>query len=374
MINIAKQLSTTIAFVALIYGAVIAVGLILVPLPDTGQGLDSPAADSSVFMTQPKYVFLNRSALTRDRERRPVILIGSSNVARGFARRDLQEVVPDAVIHNLAVSGANNTEIAQVVDLVQEMQDDEMRKRSVFVLGIWYGMFAEDSVRWSAPDRVTGDTDIDIERYRYGFYRRTAEGPRPVVPPEYLGLGVVTIYPFLVVDGAVRHVRDGVRDWLYNTFHFSFLRRPRLGDEQEDAHVVDDREQANWLAYRKAYMQRTDVLADEQFAVLSRMVRRIVDAGSSVIVVDLPIPRWHSKASPYFADYQTRKLATVAELERLKGVTYLNMQDADADGDYYDDSHPKRAATTAWCQRLARILNPMVSGPDVATAMRAKAL
>ena len=47
----------------------------------------------------------------------------------------------------------------------------------------------------------------------------------------------------------------------------------------------------------------------------------------------------------------------------FRSVTYLNMQDADADGDYYDDSHPKRAATRVWCQRLARALTGVFDRP-----------
>jgi hypothetical protein len=370
MINIAKQLGITVAFVAVLYGALILGAMALVPMPDGSSGLDSPGAADTVFMTQPKYVFLNRGALARDDGRSQVILIGSSNVARGFSRDDVQALVPDAIVHNLAVSGSNNTEIDQVVELIQEMQSEEARRRSVYVLGIWYGMFAEDRTRWYAADRTGGDTDIDIERYRYAFYRRTADGPVAVLPPRYLDLGVAAVYPFLVIDGLVRGARDNVRDRLYTTFGFSFLRRPRLGDEQEDGHVVDAREQATWLAYRKAYMQTPGTVADEQFAVLDRMVRRIVDGGSRVVVVDLPIPRWHSANAPYFTDYQQRKTATIAALNTLKGVSYLNLQDADADHDYYDDAHPKRAAAKVWSQRLARVLNPIVVGaPDVAAAL-----
>src|SRR5215510_10769591 len=107
MIHIAKQLTITIAFTAVIYGLLIVGGMALVPEPSIGLGLDSPDAANTVFMTQPKYVVLNRAALADDGGRKSVILIGSSNVARGFAQSDLQSLVPNAVVHNLAVSGSN---------------------------------------------------------------------------------------------------------------------------------------------------------------------------------------------------------------------------------------------------------------------------
>src|SRR5262249_12476029 len=160
-----------------------------------------------------------------------------------------------------------------------------------------------------------GDTDIDIERYRYGFYRRSPTGPIAVLPPRYLDWGVAAIYPFLVADGLVRNMRDRVRDALYNRFHFAFLRPPRLGDDQGDDHVVDASERQNWLTYRVNFMDTPGPLADEQFHVLDRMVRKIAQSGSRILIVDLPIPRWHAQASPYFADYQTRKAPYLAALQ-----------------------------------------------------------
>src|SRR5262249_37696574 len=123
-------------------------------------------------------------------------------------------------------------------------------------------------------------------------------------------------------------------------------------------------------------MQVSSQLADEQFEVLGRLVHRIVESGSQILIVDLPIPRWHSQASPYYADYQERKKTVLSEIRGLDGVFYMNMQDADADRDYYDDAHPKRAATKVWCTRLSGVLNPIIGGtPDLAAAVsRAKSL
>ena len=36
-------------------------------------------------------------------------------------------------------------------------------------------------MRWNTPDRHQGDTDLDIERYRYGFYRRTEQGSQAAI-------------------------------------------------------------------------------------------------------------------------------------------------------------------------------------------------
>jgi hypothetical protein len=88
------------------------------------------------------------------------------------------------------------TEVGEVIDLVQQVQSEEARRHEIFVLGIWYGMFGEDRLRWYTPDRSPVDTDIDIERYRHGFERRTAHGPVPIAPWQF-DAAVTAIYPFL---------------------------------------------------------------------------------------------------------------------------------------------------------------------------------
>lgn len=357
MLLILRQLAILAGFVGVIYGAWIAVALMIEPLPRQTEPLDSPSARDTVFMTQPKYVFLNRASLSVDRGKDEVILIGSSNIARGFALRELQPLVPSAAIHNLAVSGSNNGEVRQVLDLIQDMRDEALRRRTIFVIGIWYGMFVEDRVRWSSSDRAAGDTDIDIERYRYGFYRRTPDGPVAVLPPRHLEAGLLAIYPFLALDRVVRGVRDTAHDQV-----LSWLNRPKLGDDQEDAHVVDQREQAKWLAYRVDYMKTSGgALADEQFDVLRGMVDAVLASGGRVALVDLPIPRWHSQASPHFAFYQERKKPLLSALTARAGVRYLNLQDLDTDADYYDDTHAKRRVTHVWSERLADVLNSMLN-------------
>ncbi len=71
-------------------------------------------------MTDPKYVFLNRAALRPDAPR--IVFVGASNTAVGFKQREVQALVPNAEVDNLSVGGSNMTQIAQIVDLVQELQ------------------------------------------------------------------------------------------------------------------------------------------------------------------------------------------------------------------------------------------------------------
>ena len=211
-----------------IYAVLLALSYALVPPANRAGGLDSSLAGGTIFMTDPKYVFLNRAALRPDAPR--IVFVGASNSAVGFKQREVQALLPNAEVDNLSVGGSNMTQIAQIVDLVQDLQDSAARRRTTFVIGMWYGMFTQDGFRWDTPDRHKGDTDIDIERYRYGFYRRTETGPKQILPSDELQLGVTLIHPYLVFDELSRLASKALRDRLFGRASFPYRCRTRRHD------------------------------------------------------------------------------------------------------------------------------------------------
>ncbi|MGA2552774.1 MAG: hypothetical protein ABSF50_21735 [Burkholderiaceae bacterium] len=295
-------------------------------------------------MTEPKYVFLNRTSLSEVRPR--VILIGASNTAVGFKPSQLSSLLPGQEIDNLAVGGSNITQLAQIVDLVQQVQSAETQRETTFVIGIWYGLFATDRAKWYTPERHGGDTDIDIERYRYAFYLRTAKGPELLLPPQDLSLGVRLIHPLLVLD---KLSRDATRSLRYLVRG----KAPERTDSQRDATVLSESDKQAALAYWDGQMQTKGPLSEEQFVVLRTLVEKILAAGSKVILVDLPIPQWHSQSSPFYASYRERLASLLASLSGRPGFTFDEMKDADSDLDFSDEVHPKPRVTKRWATSLA---------------------
>ena len=161
---IVKQLCYFAGSFVLLYAVILAACLVLVPRQAQSLRLNSEMAPRTVFATEPKYVFLNRSPTASTAPK--VILVGASNVMVGFRQTQLQKFMPGMEVHNLAVGGSNMTQVGQVVDLVQELQSPAAMRNTTYVIGMWYGQFAEDGVRWHTSDRQAGDTDIDTERYR----------------------------------------------------------------------------------------------------------------------------------------------------------------------------------------------------------------
>ncbi|HEY2675431.1 MAG TPA: hypothetical protein VGI65_00580 [Steroidobacteraceae bacterium] len=344
---ILKQTMYLLGALVGIYVILLALSYALVPAVHDGRGLNSSLAEDSIFITDPKYVFLNRAAVRPDASR--VVFIGASNTAVGFKQREVQPLVPSSEVDNLSVNGSNMTQVAQIVDLVQDLQDPAARRRTTFVIGMWYGMFVEDGFRWATPDRHKGDTDIDIERYRYGFYRRSDTGPRQILPSNELSVGVMLIHPYLVFDELSRLASKGLRERLSG-------KPPRRTDAERNASIVSEADRELALKYWKGQMHSDGTISEEQFSVLRDLVARTLAQGSEVVLVDLPIPRWHAERSPFYASYLYRKKALLSVLQGKPGFSYLEMADQNDDLDFSDEVHPKPRVTPLWASRIAALL------------------
>jgi hypothetical protein len=231
-------------------------------------------------------------------------------------------------------------------------QSESVRRRDILVLGIWYGLFGDNRLHWYTGDRIPGDTDLDIERYRYGFERRTPQGPVDSVPRAYRDAAVVAIYPLLFLDKVSR----AAFRWI-NPAHAQTA-------EELDAYVVGQQEKDQYLKYWRTMMGSAHPSSfDEQFAVLDKICDRVLAQGARLLLVDLPLPRWHKTASPYQAIYETRAHQLFDRLSGRPGFDFLDMGDLDNDADFYDEVHPKPRAAATWADRLAGALSPLLQSP-----------
>jgi hypothetical protein len=345
---ILTQMVRLLGALLVLYGVLLATTLGLVPRADVGQRLDSGRAGSSLYMTEPKYVFLARSQLNSPADK--VLLLGASNMLIGFKQPQVQALMPGVEVHNLSVGASNVTQLSQIVDLVREVQTPEARRHNTYVIGLWYGLFADDKVRWHTPDRHAGDTDIDIERYRYGLYLRTDTGPVSLLPAQHLDAGVLLIHPYLVLDRCARDLTRSLRS-------FMAAKPPLLSDEQRNAVVVSDAQRREHLERVRGYMGSASTLGDAPFHALEQMVDAILAEGGRVVLVDMAIPQWHAQGSVLSAEYQQRVHQLLTHLQTRAGVAVLTMDDARADDDFIDDVHPKPRVTGRWAQRLAAVLH-----------------
>jgi hypothetical protein len=345
---ILKQTAWLVASVAVLYAVILGISLAIVPMHHQEGGLETGRAPRTLYMTEPKYFFLARTALRSETDR--VILLGASNTMAGFRLRDLQPLLPNLQANNLAVSGSNVTQMRQAHDLIRAVQSPAGMKRSTYVLGIWYGVFMPDELKWYTSERHAGETDLDIERFRYGFYRRSADGPVQLLPTEDLELGLVLIHPYLAFDKLARDVTDDLRASLLKG-------KPARTDAQRNAIVISPEQQARYLAFWKDQFGDAPAVPKEQFDVLTALVDDILDDGGRVVVADLPVPSWLARQSSLNQSYNALKTEWLAQMAGRSGFSFVEMQNAFADDEFVDEVHPKPRTTKEWSRLLAAAIN-----------------
>ena len=346
---ILRQTALTFASFAFLYVLIGGLSYLVFPDPSHGGPRDFQVAERTLFMTVPKYVFLGRSVL--DTPDSKVLIVGASNTAVGFIQKLIQPKLACAKVSNLAMGGANISEVAQVIDLVRETQSRPSAAHNTFVIGVWYGMFADSDIRFADPDRNRGESDLDIEKYRYGFYRRTANGPVAVLPSKWLDAGVMAIRPLLLVEKAAREARTGVNLLLTGR------RSAQRTEVEREAAVMSEQDKKKALEYWQESMGFKSGISETQFNLLRSTVASLLDSGERVVLVDLPIPSWHRDASPYQLGYEQKLQELSGQFKERSNFISISMGDLDGDLDYSDEVHAKRHLANIWSDRLAGILS-----------------
>ncbi len=350
---ILRQAGLTALFFAVLYGFVLGLTFVVVPDPPENGSLDTWTAGDTVYLTSPKYAMLQRYVL--DTPERKILLVGASNVGVGFRQAQVQARVPCAKVSSLALGSENISELRQMVDLVQEVQNSAARRSDTWVFGVWYGDFVDTALRWPGPDRHPGDTDLDIELYRYGFYRRTAAGPVPVLPVQWLPTAVALIRPYLLLDKTARDLVHALKQTLH-------LEPRNLTDAEREKVVMSDKDKQAALAYWHDAMGGKNQISTDQVMVLKKTIKELLASGEKVVLADLPIPSWHRDASPYEKDYEQLLNGVFAHFDRRPGFAALRMDDLSAEQDFSDEVHPRPQIAPIWAARLGAVLGPLVCG------------
>jgi hypothetical protein len=354
---ILRQAGLTVLCFAVLYGFVLGLTFIVAPDPPENGSLDTWAAGDTLYLSSPKYAMLQRYVL--DTPERKILLVGASNVGVGFRQTQAQAHVPCAKVSSLALGSENISELRQMVDLVHEVQDSAEQRSDTWVFGVWYGMFVDTALRWPDPDRHPGDTDLDIERYRYGFYRRTAAGPVPALPVQWLPTAVVLIRPFLLLDATARDFVHAVKQTLH-------LEPRNLTDAEREKVVMSDKDKQEALAYWHEQMGGKNQISADQVALLQKTIEQLLDSRERVVLVDLPIPSWHRDASPYEPGYERLLNGVLAHFDGRPGFAALRMDDLSAEQDFSDEVHPRPHIAPIWAARLGAVLDPLVCGGGAA--------
>lgn len=337
-----------------LYALLIAVALLAFPPPGRSAAFDTSTASTTVFETEAKYLVLNRHVLSAPDTR--VVLLGASNTVGGFPVKLTQAALSGASVVSAAVSGSNVTQIREAFELTRGAIKPEDRSRTVYVIGLWYGVFVADSAHWPHIPGQPVQTAVDTELYRYDFYRREPHGPMPVVPERLLPAATIAIYPVIALEKLVRVVTEPVRT--------AFLgAQPGRTDSERDAYVASTKDKQDQTAYWLAEFPDNRI-DNRQFAALEALVNEARADHSPVIIVNLPIPAWHSAAVRYDADYLKAVNAFIAHHADDPLFASVDMRDMNNDTWFSDEVHPKPHVVPLWVRRIAAPVQSFVARVD----------
>jgi hypothetical protein len=316
--------------------------------------IDAGESGKTIYMDNYKYIALGIPRLALSSEK-GMFLIGSSNVREGFRPKELQPLFSDYEVHNLAVGGSNITQVNQEVRLLVRLLPEEIIKKSVFIVGVWYGIFVDDQTRWKGEY-----TNLAAEAVRSGLYKIDRGLLIPKISTKFFPYCITLLRPVLFFHAPVYKITafiDNTKAFMHylirnKEFRFSLYSNNSVKEK------INEPYKQNALKFFHDYMgTKDDSLKEEQFEELLELCDFINDNGAKLVIVDIPLPSWHSERSGHYSYYQRKKAFYIDRMLKCTNVQYINMQEIAVDSDFYDSAHPNPGITKEWSKLLKQLLN-----------------
>jgi len=302
------------------------------------------------------------------RQKRNVIVLGTSNSVQGFRPEVLGREFPDFSIHNMALNGTNVTETRLAVDLANASMPPRLARQTIYVCGVWYGLFVDNAQR----DKMQGffqrfrngiqggEAGLKPELVRWSPLAITFDDPVFIKHPVLFGSLSVGMRPYLEIDRIKSIVwgldrakgRTVLQSALKGRWDLSAImpQTPPLAFNLED-----DKELNYWISYMGVH---DGELNEEQFDELTTLTRHIADGGAYVILVDMPLPEWHKRQSKEDASYRRLLAMRLPALTASKHVAFVSLEDTSLE--FADSVHPLFEAIPVWSEELAKHIRPVI--------------
>jgi hypothetical protein len=343
---ILRQLMITVLFIPLPFLLILGLSFWHYPISSQSKIIDSGGGTPSLYRSTPMEIILGSDKFQISSKPK-LLYIGASNVREGFRVPDSNKLFPNFEAHNLSMGGSNITQIKQVAAYVGNSLPKDLAEQAVFVIGIWYGNFVANNDRFRS-----GKTNFEDELTRSDIYRKVMFGFKKEnshVILKYFNNNVrfTLIRPFLLLGdyrirlkfGLIPFVKDNIKktaNWIKsNLFNLKLVKK-----KSNEFNIQDVK---GAVKFMKWYMHSEDgYLKEEQFAEIISLGKVVSSLGSRLVLVDLPIPKWHSDPSPHFKYYQKVKTGYIKQMLQNNNAEYINLQNTMVDDDFADMAHPKR--------------------------------
>lgn len=316
-----------------LYGVLYAASVVVAP---SETNLDMTACKRTVYYTPNRLLAAGLASLGSTNKPK-LIFLGASNVQAGFRPADFCNSLPHYEIDNLALGNQNLSRIRVELGVIQQLLPTPVLKKSLIIVGIWYGAFTENAPALQRPlldvERVLSESGL--------FVRNDRETLCPVVPSTWMPVLVALLRPYYFVEYVVEKAQRKDRDF---------------GMVYHQHDPADEDVKVKTMDYLDKWVGRPDDrLGEEQFQELLKMRDMVDRSGGTLVIVDLPLPRWHTDRSRYVADYHKKRHCYMPQVLRSAHIRYVNLGDEAhlcRSELFFDGTHPNPSGAHLWCDAL----------------------
>jgi hypothetical protein len=313
MAALLRQMVATLIGAVFLYGVLAMVSLTIVrPVDVPNLDLGGNPCDTMLF---------GLASLTKGE--RAVVLLGASNLSDWPLAAMDASLGAGTHVHNLYVGASNISDTDSLTQVIRDRLPPERRARTVLVLGMWYGLFADNYSRYA---NLGNSVDQLRLKYKILYAKRDGKVVR-VLPPSLFDVVSIALLPVRAIS-QLRYPPSPA-------FHVAAELPARSEAEmvrQFQARV--DRTKATLMGNKD-----DGAILPEQFEVMVSMVRQLSDDGFKVVLLDMPLAPWHAAHSPFQATYNSTKGPYLAALGNLPNVAYIDMQSAGENAYFSDGVH-----------------------------------
>ena len=256
-----------------------------------------------------------------------LIAMGASAVREGIRPEDWENFEHTVEVHNLAIGALTPENMIQLWKHIEAAVPAPVAKKSIIMIGVMYAMFND-----SWPNL------IQDEESRLGpFFRVNVE--RWAGRDVFNGVKAAVL-PLFAMDKIFRDDMELIAKPLDSFIH----------EHDYPVWVVShDRALAAWAHL----MGDKDILPPDKVEKILPLFKAIRNAGFKVVVVNMPLPSWHSERSPYDHQFQQIFLPRMQYLAKEDdGIIFLDAHDFLPDNYFSDSSHPNREGARLLSQYL----------------------
>jgi len=302
--------------------------------------VDTPSNKHSILSKNEAVQAVFGSVALARTEKPKLITLGPSTVREGFFQEDWAEIASNYEYHNFGVGSLNPEQTVRLFKHIKAEIKPQIAKKSIIIVGASYPVFSDSRL---LENYIEMEESKLLSFYALGGFN-WASWPVSYAKRISPALFFVREQLFDSIDRLIKEVM--------------LVSNPKpavkIVTPPVNAPIVD-------LQKRKAAMYTWDIeimggkndISERQFNYFINLIECIHDAGFSVIVVDMPLPRWHRDASHYDKIFQNRlnNLMT-SNFANIPNIEFINIHDDLDEVDFKDSAHSNRSGAKA----IARLI------------------